>query len=248
VPVHKSNVVVLWCIDYSETSQVVQMLSREVGRVRVLAKGSKRGQNPFSGPLDRWVLGEAVFSLTDPNRLGTLMELYETDRLDGLRRRLPAFYAAGLATELVLALVPDADPQPEVFDLTIDALHLLAEAEPDACRALAFAFALRLLGLLGYGSDMARCVECDRAMEPGPLSYAAGLGGPVCPACVPQGKGKVHQLTGKTAQAMAFLATAAWPEVCRVRLTQATADQMRSVLAARVHELAGKEPASVRYV
>lgn len=247
--VYKSPVLLLKCMDWSETSQVVQLLAREAGRLRCLAKGSRRGQNPFSGPLDRWTLGEAVFSMTDPNRLATLMELYELDRFDGLRRRLPAFYGASLATELVLALVPDADPQPEVFDLAVAGLSQLAEAEPEACRALAFAFALRLLDLLGYGSDMGRCVECDQPLEAGkPRDYSAGLGGPVCRQCRPEGKGRIHSLTAKAAEAMGFLSTADWSEIRRVRLSQATADQMRAVLSARVEELAGKELAAARYV
>jgi len=249
VPVHKSTVLLLRCRDWSETSQVVELLAREVGRLRCLAKGSKRGQNPFSGPLDRWTLGEAVFSISNPNRLATLMELYETDRFDGLRRKLPAFYGASLATELVMALVPDLDPQPPVFDLVVRTFESLAEAEAEASRAVAFAFTWRLLALLGYGTDMGRCVQCDRPLDSHkPLRYSAGLGGPVCPQCRPEGKGKIHRLTAKTAQAMAFLAGADWSEVRRVRLSQRTAREMRDVLVATVAELAGKELSAARYV
>lgn len=249
MPVHKSPVIVLQCIDWSESSQVVHILSREAGLIRALAKGSRRGLNPFSGPLDRWVLGDAVFSLTDPNRLSTLMELAETRRFEGLRRHLPAFYAASMVTELVLAMVPEADRQPDVFDLVSETLSLLSEADPDACRALAFAFALRLLAILGYGADMTVCVGCGEAMDAQrPMDYSAGMGGPVCPQCRPQGAGRIHHLTGKAAQAMSFLVAATWPEVCRVRLSDATADQVRAVLGARVAELAGKQPAALRYV
>ncbi|KPJ75326.1 MAG: hypothetical protein AMK72_05215 [Planctomycetes bacterium SM23_25] len=249
MPVYKSMVLLLRCRDWSETSQVVELLAREVGRLRCLAKGSKRGQNPFSGPLDRWTLGEAVFSLGHPDRLATLMELYETDRFDGLRRKLPAFYGASLATELVMALVPDLDPQPAVFDLVVRTFDLLAEAEAEASRALTFAFAWRLLALLGYGHRLDRCVECDRPLDTDkPREYSAGLGGPVCLQCRPEGKGKIHHLTAKTAQAMAFLADADWREVRRVRLSRGTAGQMRDVLAASAAELAGKELAAARYV
>jgi len=249
VPVHKSMVLLLGCRDWSETSQIVELLAREIGRITCLAKGSKRGQNPFSGPLDRWTLGEAVFSISNPNRLATLMELYETDRFDGLRRKLPAFYGASLVTELVTALVPDLDPQPAVFDLVVRTLEVLSEAAPEAGQAVTFAFAWRLLVLLGYGHDMGRCVECNRPLDTKkPIEYSAGLGGPVCQGCRPEGKGKIHRLTAKTAQAMAFLARADWAEVRRVRLSRATAGQMRDVLVARAAELAGKELSAARYV
>jgi DNA repair protein RecO (recombination protein O) len=238
---------VLRCQDWSESSQVIFFLAREVGRLRGLAKGSRRGLNPFSGPLDRWVLGDAVFSMTDPNKLATLMELFETERFDGLRRHLPAFYGASYLTELITAIVPDADAQPALFDLLIQAMRTLAEVEATACRAVTYAAAWRLLDLLGYVPGWDKCVQCGQPLEPGkPVDYSAGLGGPVCPACRPEGR--VHRLTGRTAQAAAFLTTADWAEVRRVRLSEPTAAQMRAILTARVAELAGKDLSAAKYV
>lgn len=255
MPVHKSTVLILRCHDWSESSQVVHVLTRDLGRLRCLAKGSRRPKNPFSGPLDRWMRGEAVFSAGDPNRLATLMELFETERFDGLHRNLPAYYGASTVTELVTALVPEADPQPAVFDLADETLRHLADAAPDACRAAAFAFALRLLALLGYGGPTDRCVECGRRLDTagpagpgGPVDYSVGLGGPVCDACRPRDKGKIHRLADRTVQAMAFLAAADWDQVRRVRLRPATARQVREVLSATVLELAGKELFAARYV
>ena len=232
MPVQKSTLLILRCQDWSETSQVVHVLAREVGRLRCLAKGSRRGLNPFSGPLDRWTVGEAVFSLSDPNRLATLMELFETERFQGLRDKLPAFYGASCITELVLALVPDLEPQPDLFDLVLEGLRLLDSSEPGACQAVTLATLWRLLALLGYVPPMNRCVQCQAAVEAsGPVDFSAGLGGVVCPQCRPPAG--THHLTGKAVQAIAFLLEAPWDEVRRVRLTSATAAQMRAVLGAR---------------
>ena len=246
MPVHKSAVLILKCQDWSETSQVVHLLAREVGRVRCLAKGSRRGLNPFSGPLDLWTAGDAVFSMTDPNRLATLMELYETGRFDGLRRKLPAFYGASCITELVLAIVPDAERQVELYDLVIETLRLLGDADPREAQAVTLAALWQMLAMLGYLPQMDRCVECGEALEAGPRDFSPGHGGPLCPRCKPPA-GTLH-LSAKAAQAIVFLLAAAWDEVRRVRLTPATAAQVRAVLAARIEELAGRKLSSLRYV
>lgn len=162
--VYKGRVLTLRCGDFSETSQVVSLLSREAGCVRCLAKGSKRPRNPFGGPLDRWTLGQAVWSLRDPNRLGTLMELYEQERFDGLRANLPAFFGASGVTEMILALVPEVEPQPEAFDLAVETFRHLAESHPAATQAITFAFAWRLVAVLGYGGDLAHCAGCGAAL------------------------------------------------------------------------------------
>jgi DNA repair protein RecO (recombination protein O) len=246
VPVYKSSALVLRCQDWSETSQVVHLLTREAGLLRCLAKGSRRDKNPFGGPFDRWTLGEAVFSVADPNRLATLMEFYPTERFEGLRRGLPAFYGAAAVTELVMALVPDFEPQPAVFDLAIEALRRLAGAEAPACQAMALAVAWRLLGLLGYMPPLDRCIQCDRPQEGGAVDFSPGLGGPVCPAC--RTATVTLHLSAKAAQAIAFLASQDWEAVRRVRLTKATAAQVRAVLEARIEELAGKKLSALRHV
>ncbi len=223
------------------------VLGRYTGLIRCLAKGSKRGRNPFDGPLDRWTLGEAVFSLRDPNRLATLMELYAVERFDGLRAKLPAFYGAALATEALLALVPEADPSPEVFDLATEALRRLAAAEADAARAVAFAFAWRLTGALGYGPDLGRCAQCGAAIATDAgVAFSGGLGGAVCPNCTPPDR--VVRLSGRAAKAVAFLASAPWAEVERVRLSGPTAEALRRAFGARAAELAGRELSALRYV
>jgi|WetSurMetagenome_2_1015567.scaffolds.fasta_scaffold64198_1 DNA repair protein RecO (recombination protein O) len=247
MPIHKSLILILRCQDWSETSQVVHILSREAGRLRCLAKGSRRGLNPFSGPLDRWTVGEAVFSMVDPNRLATLTELFETERFPGFRDRLPAFYGASSVTELVLALVPDLEPQPDLFDLVLEGLRLLDKAEPAACQAVTLAIMWRLLAILGYVPPMDRCVQCQTPVDAsGPVDYSAGVGGVVCPACrPPQGS---HRLTGKAVEAIAFLLAAPWDEVQRVRLTAATASHLKTVLGARVQELTDRKLSALRYV
>jgi DNA repair protein RecO len=196
--------------------------------------------------LDRWVLGEAVFSVTDPNRLATLMEFYQTERFEGLRRGLPAFYGAAAITELVTALVPDFEAQAPVFDLAVESLRRLAGAEAPACQAIALAVAWRLLGLLGYMPPLDRCIQCDRPLEGGGVDFSPGLGGPVCRQCR-TATATLH-LSAKAAQAIAFLASQDWDAVRRVRLTKATADQVRAVLETRIEELAGRKPSALRHV
>ncbi len=243
----KSAALVLGCQDWSETSQVVHLLARDAGRFRCLAKGSKRPKNAFGGPLDRWTLGEALFSLRDPNQLAVLMEFYETERFEGLRRRLEAYYAASLVTELVTGLTAELERQPEVFDLSVQALGLLADVEDAACRAVAYAFGWRLLRMLGYGPDMGHCVECRQPIEADrPVAFSGGLGGPVCERC--RAPADAVTLGPKTLQAVRFLLGAPLDQLPRARLSEATSREIQTALARRVMELAGKEPLAAKYV
>ncbi|MGB2998749.1 MAG: hypothetical protein WBC59_08960, partial [Phycisphaerae bacterium] len=79
-----------------------------------------------------------------------------------------------------------------------------------------------------------------------PVDFSAVQGGVVCGRCQPQ-RG-ARRLSARAAEAVAFLATADWDEIKRVRLSDATAGQIRAVLSDRLLELAGRELLAVKYV
>ena len=49
---HRQPAIALRTTDYSETSQVVHFLTREMGGVRLLAKGTKRPKSKSGGAID----------------------------------------------------------------------------------------------------------------------------------------------------------------------------------------------------
>jgi DNA repair protein RecO (recombination protein O) len=240
-----------------------------MGKVRLLAKGSRRGKTNFGGPLEPWMRAEALFSLRDPNRLGTLTEFYEVEGFRGLREDLQAYRAACCITELVLALVPDLQPQSRVFDLTIDVLRLLArgrrsrpekqssagrgaakgrkktgaaEASDNVASVMVFYFEVQLLQMLGYWPGFRdACIECDRKLPTGSLrEFSPSLGGLLCQACKVK-TNDVIVLKPKAVEAMEFLTQAKTEQLQRVRLNPETARQMRTVMKRMTSQILGRE-------
>src|SRR6476659_9272902 len=85
-------------LDYSETSQILQLFGREYGLLRVIAKGAHRrtkaGASKFDGGIDLLDNGEAVFT-HDPGRdLATLTEWTLREGHLGLRSTLRGMYLA----------------------------------------------------------------------------------------------------------------------------------------------------------
>src|SRR3984885_16222742 len=106
--------------EYSETSQILTLFSREYGIVRVIAKGAHRrtkaGASKFDGGIDFLDVGQAVFS-HDPAR--DLVPLTEWSLREGhlaLRRSLRGIYLALYAAELVGRLIEEDDPHIYLFN------------------------------------------------------------------------------------------------------------------------------------
>ncbi|MFQ5491439.1 MAG: DNA repair protein RecO [Phycisphaerae bacterium] len=80
--------IVLRRLDFSESSQVLVLLTRDHGKVRVIAKGIKRStKTRFGTAIDLLDVGQVVLSVRAPRQeaLATLTEWDQSRSLLGLR-------------------------------------------------------------------------------------------------------------------------------------------------------------------
>jgi DNA repair protein RecO (recombination protein O) len=145
--------------DYSDSSRIVELLTREHGRVSLFAKGAKRAKSPFRPLLQPFMpLLVSWSGSTDGGQL-TGAELAGEALAMPAQRLMSGFYL----NELLLRLTPRAEPVQEVFDayaLTLDALRRGA-VEQAALRG----FEKELLGQLGYGLDLAHESESGEPLS-----------------------------------------------------------------------------------
>ena len=60
---YHQRAICLRAIDFSETSQVLTLLTRDEGKVRLMAKGTKRPKSKTGGAIDLLAEGTVVYSL-----------------------------------------------------------------------------------------------------------------------------------------------------------------------------------------
>jgi len=169
-------------IDYSETSQVVSLLTRGSGLIRLIAKGSKRPKSRSGGRVDLLAEGRCVFSAGRRESLGVLIEFAETRSHSALRADLPTLNAAMYMLELCGELLAEADPHPEVFDLLHGGLDRLARADAAGAAVLAY-FHYRLLRLVGLLGELNACVSCKGRPGTVGVYFSSGAGGLLCRGC-----------------------------------------------------------------
>ncbi|MGD0463194.1 MAG: DNA repair protein RecO [Tepidisphaeraceae bacterium] len=172
-------------LDYSETSQILMLLSRSHGIVRVMAKGAHRrtqaGASRFDGGIDLLDAGQGVFSDDTSRELALLTDWKLEDGHLNLRQSLRALYLGLYAAELVSLLFQEHDSHPEVFDQLQKVLEDLATARLEQSF---LAFELDLLREAGFMPELANCVNCG-----GPIGdrsgtyFAPSRGGVVCRNC-----------------------------------------------------------------
>src|SRR5215212_1268667 len=161
--------------EYSETSQILTLFSRNHGLLKVIAKGAHRttkaGASKFGGGIDLLDLAHALF--TDPagRDLATLTEWALKDGHLALRQNLRVVYLAQYAAELVSLLIEEHDPHPDLFDHLQQLLQNLATP---ALEQAFLNFELKLLRETGYLPDLTNCTSCGREIPtstPKPISF-----------------------------------------------------------------------------
>lgn len=182
----KDEAIVLRRLDYSETSQVLAIFTREHGQQRIIAKGVKRAtkSRPSTG-IDLLERGQVVLSAR-PGRestLATMTEWRQENTYPHLRRDLAACYAAQYAAEVTAQLTEVHDPHTALFDAMAELLEGLAQGDP--CQQLA-AFLWRLLTEIGLRPELARCMSCGRDVGADRVLYFSSReGGAICRDCEP---------------------------------------------------------------
>lgn len=136
--------------DWSDTSRILELVTRGHGRVTLFARGARRPKSPLRPALQPFM--PLLVSWAGPGDGGTLTaaELAAGAAPLPAPRLLSGFYL----NELLLRLTPHEEAMPDVFDAYAMAITGLREAaaEQPALRR----FERSLLECLGYGLDLAR--------------------------------------------------------------------------------------------
>jgi len=142
---------VLHSYPYKETSLIVDVFSRDYGRVALVAKGAKRPHSKLRGVLQTfqplsvtWSGKAEVRTLIDAEWIGGLLPLEKSALLCG-------FYL----NELLVRMLARDDPHPGLFDHYVATLNQLAHDEPAAIVLRKFERAL--LKETGVAADWRVC-------------------------------------------------------------------------------------------
>jgi len=178
---------------YRETSLLLDILSREYGRVNLIAKGVKRARNNQALLLQPARKLNLAWSMR--SEMGTLTAVENTgdnSRLSGLRL-VSCFYL----NELLIRMLHKHEPHIELFNRYEASLLQLGSGAPED--QVLRIFEIHLLKSLGYGLVLDHEIESGNQIQMDRLYYYQPDHGPVKDK--PENKRNI-EVSGKTLQAL----------------------------------------------
>ena len=245
----KAQALVVRGTDWSETSRITTLFTREFGKVRALAKGGRRLKSNFDCAFDLLSVCRVVFLRKASGGLDLLTEARLEEQFPVLRQNLPALYAGYYVAELLADGTQDYDPHPDLFEAALGALRELGEGgEPPA---VVSGVELVWLKELGYSPRLDACATCGSDVLPPGVARAAvspSAGGALCPRCGPNAADR----RWVTPEALGCLRE--WAEAveagtpARAEWSAATRGELRPLLGQTVSFVLGRRPRLLGYV
>ncbi len=246
MPAEKSLAIVLRLVDFSETSCVVTMYTREFGKSGALAKGARRPKSPFESALDLLSVCRIVFIRKSSGSLDLLTEAKLERRFRSATRNLSRLYAGYYVAELLDLLTDVGDPLPQLYDIADQALAAIdsdAELAPSV-----LSFELSALRLLGHIPSLIDCVECGKRVETtARVAFSQIAGGVFCSTCR-IGKRRVVSVSGPTIDTLRTFASEDDSEWHQTAVGKSSHGELRGVLNNYMNYILGTKPRLQSYL
>lgn len=159
---YRVSAIVLKRRDQGEADRLLTVLTRDRGKLTLLAKGVRRQASRKAGHIEPFTQVDLLVAKGKSLDLVTQAETIEAHRAlrEDLWRSTWAYYVAELADAFTL----DEGPQELLFDLVAETLDRLNRGE-DLALCVRY-YEVHLLGLVGYQPQLFRCVQCDALLQP----------------------------------------------------------------------------------
>lgn len=242
----KTDALVIRLADFSESSRVVTLFTRDFGKISALAKGAKRLKSAFEAALDLLSNCHIVFIRKSSSGLDLLTEAQLLKRFRPGAGDLTGLYCGYYVAELLAALTEEYDPHPDLFDLSAGALERFeSSADP---RLPLLHFELHLLREIGQLPEYDRCVVCNSPIRLGrPVRFWVNQGGLICSQC---GRPE-YEHTDVQAGTVAILHRLVEDRpACleRITITPQQRRELRRIVTAAISHLLERRPKMLRHI
>ena len=174
--------VVLRRRDAGESDRRLTILTPELGKIDVYAKGARKGASRLAGVSDPLSTGR--LSLADGRSSRFVTQVQPQTSFPGLRTDFDRLANALATVELFAAVLPYEQPDPEVHELLLRTLRSL-EKHPKPLATAAWC-QVTLLAYAGFMPVVGNCVVSDAPLSEGEPFLSPRAGGYVSDPYAPQ--------------------------------------------------------------
>ena len=189
MPTYLTEGVILRRVDYGEADRILTVLTREHGKIGVIARGVRKSGSRLAAHTDLFARSRMQLA-RGRGELDVLTEAETTGSTAPLGDARRAACAA-VCAELADRVLESNHPDEETFELVVDALSDCTDASRDPRAALVW-LTRRMIDRLGYAPQLYQCASCSAPLPETSAWFSATAGGLLCDRCAPSDPGAVE--------------------------------------------------------
>jgi DNA repair protein RecO (recombination protein O) len=243
MPTYQADAIVLRRLDYGEADRILTLLTREYGKLAVIAKGARKSKTRSHSAMD--LFSRSRMLIAKGHNLDVVAQVERRGDARHISGDLWRTAYACLVADVVDKVLEERHPVDEVYDLVVQTLDHLNVPER-SCRADAAWFAMRMLDQLGYLPQLLDCAGCGTPLPEAAAWFSPTYGGVLCPACPSPlvagdspsplwgGQGRGYQVSVNTLKILRLMAAGDSELYDRIRLTDGLLEEIEDVLYAQL--------------
>lgn len=148
-----TSAIVLRTIDYSESSKIITIFSKEHGKIAVIARGAKKPKSKYANLLEVGNLLDVVYYYKASRSVQTLTEATYLEKTLNIRMDFEKMASMMSAMELINQLLHDNEVNHPLFNFTQNFLVWLNDIDINPANVFPY-LQIRLVDLMGLGLQM----------------------------------------------------------------------------------------------
>lgn len=207
--------IVLKHSDFGEADRLLTLYTRELGKVRAIAKGARKARSRKAGHIEPFT--RVSLLLAQGRSLHIVSQAEAQDNHAALHEDLVALGYASYVVELLDKFTYDEDEHRGLYRLLRDTLPRLNHGT-DVEVAVRY-YEVRLLDLLGFRPELHHCLNCKREIQAEDQFFSTQQGGVLCPNCgrdVPP----AHPISMLALKYLRHFQRSTYPQASRVKIDE----------------------------
>jgi DNA repair protein RecO (recombination protein O) len=217
--------IVLRHADWGEADRLLWLFTREMGKVKVVAKGVRKPRSRKAGHLEPFTRVELLLAYGRDLPIVTQAEAKEA-YLE-LREDLVRVGYASYVIELLDRFTYEEGENYALYRLLSETLSRI-NLETDPAFAVRY-YEVRLLDLVGFRPQLLHCVNCGEDIQAEDQFFSFEKGGVICPNCGTQEVG-VHPVSMPALKILRHFQRSSYVEAQRARLSSTVDRELENLM------------------
>lgn len=175
--IEKTEGIVIRTLNYGETNKIITVLTRNHGKIGLMARGAKKTKSKLSSSSQLFFYGNFLYQRG--KGLGVLHQADPIDSFRDMKTDIVRMAYSAYLVEFADRITEDHTGYPELYDILIQTIKWINDGISP--QILVLIFNVKMLPLAGIAANIERCVHCGE--REGPFHFSMTGGGYLCRQC-----------------------------------------------------------------